>query len=214
MDKRQFWQTIENSRKDNGQSDDVFLKHIRNALDEMTASDIIEFQAYLNAYMKVVNFPAMWEAAALINKSCTDDGFEYFRAWLVSQGEHTYHEAFKDPDSLYSHPRLRQDPLTHTAERCEFESFMYQPMDAYKDVTGHHVDGEYYRAAYEMENDIAKDLCREFAIDDCMKIQHKPEDLEMAFPQLAKRCYELGYNPKETCLWPRHIPTVSWSQQM
>lgn len=214
MDKKQFWQTIEDSRKDEGQRDDVFLDHVMKALDKMSASDVLGFQAYLNAYMKAANFPAMWEAAALINKGCTDDGFEYFRAWLVSQGEQTYHNAFKNPDSLSSHPRLQPDPITHDAVRCEFESFLYQPMEAYKDVTRNQAGTEYFQAAHEMEDDIAQELCQDLVIGDSMKTQHKPEDLEKAFPQLAKRCFTLGYDPKEASIWPRHIPTVSWGIQM
>ena len=214
MDKIKFWQTIEDCRIGEGWDDNVFLQNMRAALDKMSASDIIGFQAYMNAYMEAVNYPAMREAAALINKSCTDDGFEYFRAWLVSLGEHTYHEAFENPDSLFSHHKLRQDPLLLTTERCEFESFMYQPMVAYKDVTGHYVDNAYYRLAHALENAISQELIHDLVIDECMKSQHNAEDLEMAFPKLAERCYKLGYDPQETCPWPRQIPAVSWGLQM
>ena len=214
MDKIQFWQTIEDCRKAEGGIDGVFLRNIKQALEKMTAYDIIGFQAYLNIYMEAINLPAMWEAAALINKGCSDDGFDDFRAWLISQGEYTYYKAFEDPDSLYSHPKLRQDPLTHTTELCSLEYFTYQPADAYKTVTGHEADREFYRAVDEKESEIAVKLSRDFSSDDCMKIQHKPEDLEMAFPQLAERCYKLGYDPKELKIWYRQIPTESWGLQI
>ena len=214
MDKAQFWKTIADCRKEEGRSDDVFLENIRTALDKMTVSDIIGFQAYLNTYMDAIKFPAMLEAAALINKSCTPDGFEYFRAWLVSQGEDTYYKAFQDPDSLYNHPKLRQDPLTHSTERCELESFLYEPMEAYKDVTGSLPDDEYYRIAYEMENDIAQKYKRELSCDECMNIYHKPEELEMAYPELSARCHKLGYDPKEARFWPNTMPAAKWCLQM
>lgn len=223
MDKDQFWQTIEDCRKEEGGNDKVFLMNIRKALDKMTASDIIGFEAYQNVYMKAADFPAMREAAALINNDGSDDGFLCFRAWLVSQGKDIYYEAFKNPDSLHNHPKLRQDPLTHETERCDLGFFIIEPMGAYKDVTGYDVEFElffegdgpgYYRKVEELEKSIAVELGRDLACDECMKIQHKPEELEMAYPQLAARCHNLGYDPKDTCIWQKQYPIESRGLQM
>jgi hypothetical protein len=35
-----------------------------------------------------------------MNGGCSDDGFEYFRAWLLAQGRDTFEKALEDPDTL------------------------------------------------------------------------------------------------------------------
>ena len=46
---------------------------------------------------------ALWGAAYQINGGCSDDGFDYFRAWLISQGRAVYEGALANPDSLADH---------------------------------------------------------------------------------------------------------------
>ena len=36
----------------------------------------------------------------MINGGCSDDGFAYFRSWLISRGRVVYEAAVRDPDSL------------------------------------------------------------------------------------------------------------------
>jgi len=56
----------------------------------------VAFRRYLNeAYTW-----DLWGAAYLINGGCSDDGFEYFRRWLVSRGRDIYAAALANPDSL------------------------------------------------------------------------------------------------------------------
>ncbi|WP_434442751.1 DUF4240 domain-containing protein [Lentzea sp. E54] len=48
----------------------------------------------------------LWAAAYLINGGCSDDGFDYFRGWLLTQGEEVYDAALADPDSLAGLPAV------------------------------------------------------------------------------------------------------------
>src|SRR5207249_5020548 len=50
----------------------------------------------------------------LINGGCSDDGFEYFRGWVILRGRKAYEAAMKNPDSLAG----VVDP---DEEFCEFE---------------------------------------------------------------------------------------------
>jgi hypothetical protein len=36
----------------------------------------------------------------VINRRCSDDGFDYFRSWLMLQGRETFGRAVAAPDSL------------------------------------------------------------------------------------------------------------------
>jgi hypothetical protein len=44
-----------------------------------------------------------WGAAYLANGGCSDDGFDYFRGWLIGQGRKVYETVLADPDSLAAH---------------------------------------------------------------------------------------------------------------
>jgi|SRR5262245_54514525 len=64
-------------------------------LDEMASLEVA-FGRYLNnAYSW-----SLWGAAYVIHGGCSNDGFEYFRLWLVSRGRNGYERAPAEPDSL------------------------------------------------------------------------------------------------------------------
>jgi hypothetical protein len=65
---------------------------------------------------------ALWGAAYLINGGCSDDGFDYFRGWLICQGRDVFQRAVHDPDSLASHsaPNVECEEALSVA-RCAYE---------------------------------------------------------------------------------------------
>jgi hypothetical protein len=48
----------------------------------------------------------LWAAAYVINAGASDDGFEYFRGWLIAQGRDVFERSVADPDSLADHPAV------------------------------------------------------------------------------------------------------------
>ena len=54
----------------------------------------------------------LWGAAYLINGGASDDGFEYFRGWLMTQGRAVFARAVADPDSLAELPAVPAAALT------------------------------------------------------------------------------------------------------
>ena len=59
----------------------------------------------------------------------SDDGFEYFRRWLIAQGRTAFEKALADPDILAE--LVPEDAFT-----IEFEAFGYAAMNAGSKVTG------------------------------------------------------------------------------
>jgi hypothetical protein len=57
---------------------------------------------------------------------CSDDMFEYFRAWLVAQGRETFDRVLADPQSLADLDE--EDP----SAACEFESLLAVAAGAYE----------------------------------------------------------------------------------
>lgn len=60
----------------------------------------------------------LWAAAYIINGGCSDDWFEYFRSWLVAQGETVYTNALRAPETLQdaARPGAECEPLLRVAD--------------------------------------------------------------------------------------------------
>lgn len=73
---------------------------LRGELDRLSPDDVAAFanafeQQLQNAYRWDV-----WAVAYIAHGGASDDGFEYFRRWLVSKGRDVFEQVLADPDSL------------------------------------------------------------------------------------------------------------------
>jgi hypothetical protein len=80
-------------------------------LDEVAALARAEWELRARSYRV-----DLWGAAYLINGGCSDDGFEYFRGWLIAQGRDVFERAVADPDTLAEVPAVREGPADLEAE--------------------------------------------------------------------------------------------------
>jgi hypothetical protein len=71
----------------------------------------------------------MWCAGYIINGGCSDDGFEYFRLWVISRGKDVYYNAKANPDNLAA-------LVANRFNNYEFESFWYTALTAFERKTG------------------------------------------------------------------------------
>lgn len=76
----------------------------------------------------------LWAAAYLINGGASDDGFEYFRGWLMTQGRQVFEQTVEDPDSLADVPAVRR--AAEEGEDLECEDILHVIYAAYEDLTG------------------------------------------------------------------------------
>jgi hypothetical protein len=97
MEWKQFWKVLESAYRDNGPD---HFEALKTELDQLKWFEVVEFQVRFDEAMAAANLIDLWGAAYLINGGCSDDGFQDFRAWLVSRGRHAYESALKHPDSL------------------------------------------------------------------------------------------------------------------
>lgn len=77
---------------------------------------------------------AFWAAAYVINGGCSDDGFEYFRGWLITQGREVFQQALSDADSLADHPPVQAAAAEWEDLECELTLGI--AYDAYQRATG------------------------------------------------------------------------------
>ena len=99
MPPEKFWPIIELAAKSD-QDSDAQLGALTSALEVLTIEEVIAFEAAFRSYLNAAYTWDLWGAAYVVNGGCSDDGFEYFRRWLVSKGRAAYEAALADPDSL------------------------------------------------------------------------------------------------------------------
>ena len=156
MDKERFWSIIEEARKGTDHFDDMF-DPIVEKLSKLEDAEIMQWRRILDAYMKLSYKNNLWAAAYVVNDGCSDDGFDYFRGWLIAQGKEVLLNAFRNPDSLAD--------LDITAGEAEFESMLSISSSAF--FMKHNLKHDYeafndvrneYPLNTEVENSISEEI--------------------------------------------------------
>lgn len=141
MDKAQFWQLIEEAKEKSGADCEAQAKLLQSSLVSLPADEIAAFDRIFNELRAAAYRWDLWGAAYLINGGCSDDGFEYFRWWLIGQGKAMYEAALAAPDNLAD---LIQDDIVWSDGEVECEDIGYAAMAAYKEKTGQEMPIEGY----------------------------------------------------------------------
>ncbi len=137
MDRDEFWTLIEAARAAGGGDCRQQTAHLVAALQQRSVDDILAFDRILHELMAESYRWDLWGAAYLINGGCSDDGFDYFRGWLLAQGRATWEAAVRDPDSLAAHPQIRAPDQQAGREGSLWcEPILAVAYDAYEAVTG------------------------------------------------------------------------------
>ncbi len=133
MNDAEFWKIIRQAGSEADGDLDAIIGAVHEQLTKLTPSEIKSFNAIMGAKVAAAYTWKLWGAAYLMNGGCSDDGFEYFRGWLVAQGKSVYEAALADPDSLAK----IADPEN---DEYECEEILYVAMNAYEEVAGEDLD--------------------------------------------------------------------------
>jgi hypothetical protein len=125
-----FWRIMK-CAAESGHDPDAHVDALRATLRELTLQDIISFEVAFRRYLNKAYTWDLWGAASVINGGCSDDGFEYFRRWLVSRGRDVYEAALADPDNLAEFD-MRPGP----DGVCEFEAIYYVAKKVFEEKGG------------------------------------------------------------------------------
>lgn len=100
MTDKEFWKLIGLISNDGEEPE---LGPLIDALEKSSDEELIGFQEQFDFHHRQSYNWDLWGAAYLINGGCSDDGFDYFRAWLIAQGQQVFEAGLADPDSLAEH---------------------------------------------------------------------------------------------------------------
>ena len=141
LDENLFWSIIDKSLV-NTKSQDSQEEFLIREIGKLTPKQMIGFRLRTDKLLYDTYNSEMWCAGYIMNGGCSDDGFEYFRNWVISRGKDTYYNAKQNPDNLISE-------VDENTEMYEFESFWYVALQAFEQKTGKdlydHIDEDSFR---------------------------------------------------------------------
>ncbi|KPC81767.1 DUF4240 domain-containing protein [Streptomyces sp. NRRL S-4] len=121
MNKQQFWQLIEAARNQASDPNDgeAVVHRAASLLATHPAEEIVAAQQALWDLMADSYTNPLWAAAYVINGGCSDDGFDYFRGWLIAQGREVFECIVADPDALAEVPIVQASAADGVDLDCE-----------------------------------------------------------------------------------------------
>lgn len=124
MDLEQFWALIAQSRQDAAGNFSAQEKALAKLLAELEPDELVDFDKHYHDMLDVAYRWDLWAAAYILNGGCSDDGFDYFRDWLIAQGETVFVAALHNPESLCA---------VAVPYACEAETFRYIVGEVYEE---------------------------------------------------------------------------------
>lgn len=91
MTEEKFWTIIENS--DCG-------RNLKECLTPLSEEELFGFRYWWEYFCNLSYKQDLWAVAYVVLGGCSDDGFDYFRFWLIAQGRNVFYNALENADTL------------------------------------------------------------------------------------------------------------------
>jgi TPR repeat protein len=120
MNENDFWSLISAAKTECPDDPNRLVAWLQHTLEKQSEPEIIDFDRRLHEQMARSYTRDLWAAAYIINGGCSDDGFDYFRAWLIAQGREAFQGALNDPETLLAvaEPEVELEPLLYVAAKA------------------------------------------------------------------------------------------------
>ena len=91
MTEEQFWTIIENSNRG---------RNLKECLTPLSEEELFGFRYWWIHFCHISYKQELWAVAYVVLGGCSDDGFDYFRFWLIVQGQKVFYNALESADTL------------------------------------------------------------------------------------------------------------------
>ena len=175
MDEEQFWAIVQTAVDEAGDDEDEYLEVAKRELNKLSLKEMIGFRLRTDKLLYDSYTSEMWCAGYLMNGGCSDDGFEYFRLWVISRGRKVYEAAMANPDNLI-------DYIDDDAEMdfFEFELFWYVALETFEEAVG----AELYDYVDDENFDTCEGNYPSFSIN---WDEDEPESMQKLCPRLFEK---------------------------
>lgn len=129
LDEDLYWKIVDISLKNSGNQDEQEQVLI-SEISKLTPKQMVGFRLRTDKLLYDTYTSEMWCASYIMNGGSSDDGFEYFRNWIISRGKDVYYKAKANPDTLISQKDFAEEDF------YEFELFWYVALEAFEKNTG------------------------------------------------------------------------------
>ena len=102
MQEAEFWKIINHSNQKSKGQQDSQIEVLATSLSKLSESCLIKFDEIYRGQLDKSYRWDLWAAAYIVEGGCSDDGFDYFRDWLISCGRDKFEATLKDPQELAS----------------------------------------------------------------------------------------------------------------
>jgi hypothetical protein len=174
LDEDLYWSIIDKSLK-NTSNQDRQEQFLIKEISSLMPKQMVGFRLRTDKLLFDTYNSEMWCAGYIMNGGCSDDGFEYFRNWIISRGKNVYYQAKQNPDYLVSE-------VNKDLEMYDFESFWYVALAAFKNTTGKNL--------YDyIDNDNFKTKEGQYPEFEFTWEEDKPESMEKICPKLFDKLW-------------------------
>ena len=178
MDEEQFWAIVQTAVDEAGNDEDEYLEVAKRELSKLSLKEMIGFRLRTDKLLYDSYTSEMWCAGYLMNGGCSDDGFEYFRLWVISRGRKAYEAAMANPDNLIDY--IGDDD---EMDFFEFELFWYVALEAFEEA----VDAELYDY---VDDDNFKTCEGNYPNFEFNWEEDEPESMQKLCPRLFEKFWE------------------------
>ncbi|MED4207527.1 DUF4240 domain-containing protein [Neobacillus mesonae] len=178
MDQTEFWSLVEQSKV----HEESRVEWLTEVLSSKEENEIIDYEFIFQSYMNESYQSRLWGAAYVIMGGCSDDSFDYFRGWLISQGRKIFEQTLKNPEFLAEY--ITDENLGEEGVP-EFEDFLNIGFDAFtlkRDGDLEEWDGDLYDEMLDLLADKRLESNTDIEFD-----WEDEDDLAEMFPALWER---------------------------
>ena len=83
------------------------MNYLVEKLSNRSYEEIFSFGIIVDEIMLESYNQRLWCASYLLNGDTREESFDFFRLWLISQGEKIYNDVMKNPDNLIKYAGAR-----------------------------------------------------------------------------------------------------------
>lgn len=129
MDETRFWAIIDRTAVWEADTQQQTAA-LRRELTALSAAEVLAFANETERQLARAYRWDLWAVGYIIQGGMSDDGFEYFRRWLLSKGRSIFERTLTAPDDLAD--TLAED----SAGGFEYEDFTYVAWEVWGEKTG------------------------------------------------------------------------------
>jgi hypothetical protein len=129
MNENTFWDIIEDGTINQVEQ----TNQINQKLNKLSLEELVGFRLRIDKLLSDSYNEKLWCAGYIMNGGCSDDGFEFFRLWIISKGKSIFYSVLNNPDSL-EEIKINED------EELEFENLWNLADNIFKEKTSQELD--------------------------------------------------------------------------